>query len=417
VLFAEALTRGYVQRRAWLLHWSVLRILTFTSLFPNATAPADGIFVYQRVSHLADIPGNEVRVVAPVPYFPSWFRWSRWRNFGQVPTKEQIGNLKVYHPRYLLIPRLAMPLHGILMFLGCLLPARRLHRQFEFDCIDAHYVYPDGFAAMLLARCLRLPLIVSGRGTDITLFPSFCLIYPMIRSVLQYAIGTIGVCSALRDAMIRLGAPADKSEAIGNGIDLKRFTCVERGAARQQLGMPQNSRILVSVGALRPVKGQDRLILAVAELAPKYPDLILYIVGKGTFGAELQALIQRLALQNRVKLVGARPNDELKFWYSAADVSCLTSSREGWANVLLESLACGTPVVATRVWGTPEVITSTELGVLVDQSVDSIAAGIDLALAKNWNRANLIEHAAGRSWDVVAREVQNFFERVLYHSH
>jgi teichuronic acid biosynthesis glycosyltransferase TuaC len=113
-------------------------------------------------------------------------------------------------------------------------------------------------------------------------------------------------------------------------------------------------------------------------------------------------------VHERVSLVGSKPNDELKYWFSAADVSCLASSREGWANVLLESLACGTPVVATRVWGAPEVINSPQLGILVDQTVESIGEGLKVALGKEWDHGILIRYASSRTWDVVAEEVENF---------
>jgi teichuronic acid biosynthesis glycosyltransferase TuaC len=148
-----------------------MRILVFTSLFPNSRRPDFGIFILQRVSHLAKRPGTTVKVVAPIPYFPSWIASSRWGEYGLVPREENVENLSVYHPRYPLLPGLLMPLHGFLMFVGSLLLVRQLHRQFQFDCVDAHYVYPDGFAAVLLGEMLGLPVIVSARGTDINVFP------------------------------------------------------------------------------------------------------------------------------------------------------------------------------------------------------------------------------------------------------
>jgi hypothetical protein len=120
-----------------------MKILTFTTLFPNQKPPDFGIFVYQRISHLATHAGTFVKVIAPVTYFPSWVQSSRWGVYGQIPRQERLGKLSVYHPRYPLVPGLFMPLHGILMFLGSLLTAYRLHKQCRFDCIDAHYVYPD----------------------------------------------------------------------------------------------------------------------------------------------------------------------------------------------------------------------------------------------------------------------------------
>ena len=301
-----------------------------------------------------------------------------------------------------------MPFHGLSMFAGSLTLVRQLHEKMRFDCIDAHYVYPDGYAAVRLGRSLGIPVIVSARGTDMSLFPSFRLIRPMIQWTLRNAAGVVGVCEALRQSMLVLGASAENARAIGNGVDLERFTPMERGEARGRLDIPSDAEIVVAVGNLVPVKGYQFLIPVIARLISEHPKIRLYIVGEGYFRSKLEAQARQEKVQDRVIFVGRKPNEELKYWYSAADVSCLASSREGWANVLLESLACGTPVVATRVWGAPEVITSSELGVLVDQNVDSIAAGLDAALRKRWDRELLVCHAASRTWDVVAEEVEGF---------
>jgi|SRR5580704_2732856 teichuronic acid biosynthesis glycosyltransferase TuaC len=386
-----------------------MRILTFTSLFPNAVQPWHGIFVYQRVAHLARRPGNMVTVVAPVPYLPSWIPFRRWREAGDIPRREKFGDLDVYHPRYFLLPKISMPFHGQLIFEGSVPLVRQLHEQLKFDCIDAHYVYPDGFAALLLGRRLGIPVIVSARGTDITLFPSFRRIKPKIQWTLEHAAGAIGVCEALKNSMLELGSPAESTRAIGNGVDPARFAPVDRRAARRKLDISEDAEVAVVVGNLVPVKGHQLLIAAIARLVDRHPKIKLYIVGEGSLRANLEMQAVQEGLQERIVFVGRKPNEELKDWYSAADVSCLASSREGWANVLLESLACGTPVVATRVWGAPEVITSPELGILVEQTVESISEGLDAALRKEWNREALVRYAALRTWDVVAEEVEDFF--------
>jgi glycosyltransferase involved in cell wall biosynthesis len=387
-----------------------LRILTFTSLFPNALQPSHGVFVYQRVSHLARRAGNTVHVIAPVPYSPAWLPVSRWRKMGLVPRNERIGPLEVHHPRYALVPRVSMPAHGLCMYAGSLSLARRLHREIGFDCIDAHYVFPDGLAAVLLGRQLGLPVIVSARGTDINLFPSFRSIRGQIRWTLNSATGVVAVCEALKQAMVDLGIPGEKVRVIGNGIDSERFQPVDRESARLQLGIPADASVIVSVGALIPRKGYQLLIPAVAQLASRYPKLRIYIIGEGAYRKTLCTLAHQAGVADRVTFVGEWPNEGLKTWYSAADVSCLASAREGWANVILESLACGTPVVATRVWGAPEVIVSPELGVLVDQEIGSIAGGLEQALQKVWNSEQLVSYARARTWDLVAAQVNAFLE-------
>ena len=383
-----------------------MRILTFTSLFPNACKPLHGIFVYRRVAPLGRRPGNAVQVVAPVPYFPSWLRWSRWHAMSQIPRQEQIGELTVYHPRYPLLPKLSMPLHGLLMFLGSVSLARRLHRQAPFDCIDAHYVYPDGCAAVLLGRLLKLPVVVSARGTDVNLFPSFRLIRPMIRWTLRQAAGMVAVSSALKQAMVGLGVPPAKIQIIQNGVDVEQFQPLDCAQARRRLGLPKDGRVVVSVGKLVPTKGHHLVISAIAQLRAGDPRVRLYVVGEGPYRASLKRLARELGVEDRVFLVGEKPNRELKLWYSAADVSCLASSREGMPNVVLESLACGTPVVATSVGGVPEVITSSAFGLLVDAESHAIAKALASSFNRQWDRDALAGHARTRTWDTVAAEVE-----------
>jgi teichuronic acid biosynthesis glycosyltransferase TuaC len=385
-----------------------MRILTFTSLFPNRKRPDFGIFIFQRASHLAARPGNSVQVVAPTPYFPSWIPSRRWAMYRQLPHQEKIGNLDVHHPRYPLLPGMLMPLHGLLMFLGCFLLVRRLHREFHFECIDAHYVYPDGFAAVLLGKLLGLPVVVTARGTDINVFPSFSKIRPMIVWSLHKAAGIVAVSAALKSAILNLDVPAEKVLVVPNGVDTTRFRSVPQPGARQTLGLPNDGKFVLSVGSLTRVKNHSLLISAFAKVLGDRPGLRLFIVGDGPLRPALEDLICKYSLQANVSLVGARPNEELFLWFSAADVSCLVSSREGWPNVLMESIACGTPVVATRVGGVPEILCSPELGMLAEQDTESIAAALKSALAKSWNRDALVRHARTRGWEQVAEEVERY---------
>lgn len=389
-----------------------MNILTFTSLFPNAARPDFGIFVYQRTAALSRSRGDAMQVVAPVPYFPSWAPIKRWHIWSQVPERETVDRLSVFHPRYPLLPGI-MPLHGLLMFWGCLRLARRLHDQFKFDCIDAHYIFPDAFAAVLLGRILKIPVFVTARGTDINVFPRFRSIRPLIRWTLTNAAGIVAVSMALKEAMIRIGIDADKIKVIANGVDPNRFYPIDRDAARSELDIQGESQVIVSVGALVPAKSQALLISAVAELKENRKGVLLYLIGDGPMRSALSEQIERLQLKDNVFIMGNRRNENLRLWFSAADISCLCSLREGMPNVVLESLACGTPVVATRVGGVPEVLASPELGVLVEPSVEDLCAGLTEALKKPWDRGRIAEHGRSRSWETVAAEVKEYFVSAL----
>jgi teichuronic acid biosynthesis glycosyltransferase TuaC len=390
-----------------------VRILTYTSLFPNSEQPNHGIFVYQRIAHLARRSGNEVEVIAPIPYSPKWAPGENRRAFAEIPSREQIGELPVEHPRYPLIPKISMTLHALSMALGSESTARRLHEKHSFECIDAHFVYPDGTAAVLLGKLLRLPVVVTARGTDATLYPNFRLIRRILQWTYRQSAGIVAVSESLKQAILELGIPRERVRTIANGIDAERFSPSDQGEAKQRLGIPEDVPVVVSVGNLNEVKSQHLLVSAVQLLSPRFPTLRLYLIGEGPQRGRLQEQIESSNLQSRVSLVGGVRNENLRTWYSAADMSCLVSSREGWPNVVTESLACGTPVVAAQVGGIHEIITSPELGMFVEREPNSIATGIETALGKPWNRMKISQQARERTWDLVAAETEGYLRECV----
>jgi glycosyltransferase involved in cell wall biosynthesis len=390
-----------------------MRVLVFTSLFPNYYQPNQGIFILQRMVHFERLPGQEVRTVAPIPYCPSWFNLQPWNLFSKIPKKESLEGIQTYHPRYPLVPKVSMRLHALSIFVASVKTVRQIYKAFPFDLIDGHYIYPDGLAAVWLGRVFQKPVVLSARGSDIHRFARFPTIRPMIRRALNRADAVISVCLALKNEMAALGIDPEKIQVIPNGIDSDRFQRKDVAESRLQLGIPKNARVVLSVGHLIPLKGFQILISAMPGILAGYPDVRLYIVGEGPFRKELENEILQMDLTGKVFLVGERPNTELATWYSAADVFCLASSREGWANVIMEALACGTPVIATKVWGTPEIITTDEIGFLVERDVRSIAAGLEKALNRSWDRELIKQHVEGRSWSRVAQEVKEVFERSL----
>jgi glycosyltransferase involved in cell wall biosynthesis len=236
-----------------------------------------------------------------------------------------------------------------------------IREGFDFDLIDAHYYYPDGVAAAMLARWFNKPFVVTARGTDLNLIPEHAWPRKLIVETASAAAGSIGVCAALMDELKKLGANPEKLHVMRNGVDLRRFVPEDRAAARQHLGLSAEGTLLVCVGHLIERKGHHLAIEALRDL----PECRLAIVGDGEERARLQELARSLGVHDRVVFAGGRPQSELKYWFSAANASLLCSSREGWANVLLESMACGTPVVATNIWGTPEVVQSPVAGRLM----------------------------------------------------
>jgi len=390
-----------------------MKVLVYTTLFPNHLQPNNAIFIKQRMFHFAKIKDCEIKVIAPIPYFPPIPVSQKWYQYSQVKKIEIMDRVEVLHPRYLLIPKISMAFHGFSLFLSSLRLAREVYRTFPFDLIDGHYIYPDGFAATLLAKMMKKPVVLSARGSDINESVNFKLIKPMIRYALGHADHVISVCDALKQEMIKMGIKDSKITTIPNGVDGRQFYPVETEIAREKLSISVNRQVILSVGSLIPRKGFHIVLEALSILIRRDPNINLYIIGEGPERPSLERQIRELGLSKFVSLVGELPNSQLKVWYSAADIFCLASSREGWANVIMESMACGTPVVATRVWGAPEILTSPDLGILVDRNPESVYTGLLKALETSWDRGKIRARVENRDWFKVAEEVKTLFLKIL----
>ncbi|QNA90818.1 glycosyltransferase family 4 protein [Massilia sp. Dwa41.01b] len=382
-----------------------MKILTFSTLFPNAEKPGHGIFVETRLRHLVASGQVEARVVAPIPWFPSTNpRFGNYARFAKAPRHETRHGISVAHPRFPVIPKVGMSISPLLLA-QAVKPAigRMIDEGYDFDLIDAHYFYPDGVAAAMLARAFNKPLVITARGSDITLFPQYALPRRQILWAAQRADGIITVCNALRDEIVAMGIDADRVVSLRNGVDLQLF---HEPAARR----PDAMFTLLAVGHLVPVKAQDLIIGAL----PLLPGVRLVLAGDGPDRAKLENLARELKVTDRVTFPGAVPQAQLPAHYGAADALVLSSSREGWANVLLESMACGTPVVASRVYGTPEVVAAPEAGVLMrERSYRGVADAVNALRANYPDRGATRRYAERFSWDDTTEGQLRLFDEVL----
>jgi len=354
----------------------------------------------------------EVKVCAPVAYFPRWINSKKYSQFANISKKEDLEDTEVFHPRFIVIPVISRFLNGLSLFISVLNTIKAIRKSFDFDLIDAHFAYPDGVAAALIARAIKKPLVITVHGTDINLCLRSFFLRQQIRFALRRANKIIAVCQALKDSMVNLGIEADKIEVVPNGVDLEKFRPIDKMQARSELGFPRDKQIIISVGHLIERKGFHYLIEAMAQL--KANNNFLVIVGEGEYRSLLEKKIKEFQLENRVHLVGAVAHQDIYKWQSAADLFVLASSREGWPTVLFESFACGNPVVATKVWGTPEAVCSSEYGILVeDQSPIKIAEAISQALNKTWNKNKLLEYARNNSWDSVIDKTTCVYSQAL----
>lgn len=391
-----------------------IRLLTFSTLYPSSVRPGHGIFVETRLRELLRSGEVEARVVAPVPWFFSTDpRYGEYARMTRTPKRETHNGIDVLHPRYLLPPKVGMTMAPLTMALGAIPALRQLIAEgYEFDAIDAHYYYPDGVAAALLARHFKKPFTVTARGTDLNLIPKYTLPRRMMQWAASRAAASIGVCSALVDVLREWNIPQDRLHVMRNGVDLERFRPVPQDTVCAELGLT-GSPLLLSVGYLVERKGHHIAIDALAKLLPTHPQARLIIIGDGEERDKLRNLCQRLGVADRVTFTGALPNAELYKWYSAADVMILASSREGWANVLLESMACGTPVVAARIWGTPEVVAEDVAGRLVDQrDGGAFAEAIRLLLSAYPDRSRVRSYAEKFSWQSTTDAQLALFDQI-----
>jgi teichuronic acid biosynthesis glycosyltransferase TuaC len=381
-----------------------MKILTFSTLFPNSEKPGHGIFVETRLRHLVASGKVESRVVAPVPWFPlTHERFGNYAKMARAPRAEVRHGIPVAHPRYPVLPKVGMNVAPVFLA-QAVKPAigRMIDEGFDFDLIDAHYFYPDGVAAAMLGRYFNKPVVITARGSDITLFPHYRLPRRMIQWAAGQAAGIVTVCNALRDEVVALGVAPDKVVSLRNGVDLQLFRPTER--------TPGQPFTLLTVGHLVPVKAQELIVGAL----PLLPGVRLVVAGDGPNRAMLETLARDLGVAARVQFLGAVPQADLRAHYGAADAMVLASSREGWANVLLESMACGTPVVASRVWGTPEVVAAPEAGVLMaERSPQGVADAVAALRAAYPDRAATRRYAERFSWDDTTAGQLRLFEQII----
>jgi len=386
-----------------------MKILTFSTLYPHAARPSHGIFVETRLRHLLSSGQVQARVIAPVPWFPS-----RHRRFGEyalhaaAPHAERRHGIDILHPRYPVLPKIGMTVAPALLALAVKPVFERVLAEYDFDLIDAHYFYPDGVAAMLLGKRFGKPVVITARGTDVNLIPRYGLPRAMIRAAAGRAAGIIAVARALKCDLVNIGVPAERIEVLRNGVDLQLFRPVEREPARQRLGMRRTT--LLSVGHLIARKGHDLVVQAL----PRLPQTDLIVIGDGPEGDALRALALAAGVKDRVTFVGAVAQEQLRDYYGAADALVLASSREGWANVLLESMACGTPVVASDIGGTPEVVAAPQAGVLMsERTPEGVAQAVQRLFACSPDRAATRRYAERFSWEATTAGQLELFARIL----
>ncbi|MCK5342985.1 MAG: glycosyltransferase, partial [Candidatus Heimdallarchaeota archaeon] len=332
---------------------------------------------------------------------------------------EVIDGLEVYHPRFFYIPGVFKSLDGVFLFLSSLFIIVRIRCSFRFDVIDAHFAYPDGFAAVLLGKVFRVPVTVTLRGTNVPL-SKFFFRRQFVRWTLHNVKKIFSVARFLKKITVALGIPGEKIVVVPNGVDNEKFQPLDRKESREKLQIPDDYKVIISIGGLTERKGFHRVIEVLPEIMSKLNDKkVIYIIiggpsAEGDYSSALKKQISKLHLEHSVWMVGQKEHDELALWLSSANLFCLATRNEGCPNVLLEAMACGLPVVATDVGGISEIITSEKFAILVKfGNSDELRDAILEALRKDWDNGKIVEHVSRYSWEIVATQLISEYDKLF----
>ncbi|MEM7253343.1 MAG: glycosyltransferase [Pseudomonadota bacterium] len=394
-------------------------IAVLSSLFPSDAQPGAGLFIRERMFRVAG--RARLVVISPQPWFPlqSLIRLVKPNYRPPRPHRAVQQGITVYCPRFFSMPGVLRHLDGYFMALACRGLLKRLQAERDINVIDAHFAYPDGYAATCLGRWFGLPVTITLRGTEVPLARE-----PKRRQRMLDAIASaervFSVSQSLLDHVVRLGARSEKLEVVGNGVDTECFYPVDQTEAREALDIPADAKVVITVGGLVERKGFHRVIDAIPALRRQFPNLIYLVVGgpsaEGDWTERLHSQVEQLGLQEHVRFLGPIAPSELRMPLSAADLFVLSTRNEGWANVILESMACGRPVIATDVGGNAEVVSNARLGTIVpfndpDALQDAMAQGLETA----WDREEIIEYAKSNSWDTRVEQLDRAFRQIVSH--
>lgn len=343
-----------------------MKVLLITNLFPNCQEQNRGIFVKQQASELSKL--CDLKVIAPVPWFPFKFKvFPKWSINAFIPYYETLDNIPVYHPRWFITPKIFGSCYGFFLYLSIIRLLIKVKMTFPFDIIYAQWMYPDGFAAVLLGKFFKKPVILHGLGCDINLYSKFYLRKLMIKWSIKNSKKTIVVSEALKDKLVCIGVESRKVIVAPNGVNTDLFKPLSKDTCREKVNLSPDSSVILFIGSLEEVKGVDYLIRGFSEFyrTKINKNILLVIIGQGSLRRGIQKLVKELGIGDKVILAGEVKHEDIPVWLNASDLFCLPSIREGMPNVVLEAMACRKYIVATNVGGIPELFKNKEVGALV----------------------------------------------------
>ncbi len=390
-----------------------LRVLSISCAYPNARDAGLGVFVRARLSRMAE--HCDVVVVSPVPFLDYARLFSR-RTGTSIPARVEDGPLTVLYPRWIYPPGGGF-LNALLLAGQLMRPVARLRKQFDFDVIDAHFGYPAGIAAALLARFADRPFTITLRGNETMHAESSAPVGALMRWALRNAALVITVSDRLTRFAMEQGVPSSRVKKIPNGVNRAVFYPRPRSECRRALGIAESARVILSAGALIERKGHHRVVQALAGLRARGIAARLIVAGgpgrEGNYEREIHEAVARHDLESQVTFTGQLAPEALAEYMSAADVLCLATSREGWPNVVHEALSCGTPVVVTDVGAAADLVPSDQFGFVAPAASGvALCDALARALTTQWDRTLISQWGRSRGWRDVAKEVADVLQTV-----
>jgi teichuronic acid biosynthesis glycosyltransferase TuaC len=390
-----------------------MKVLLISNAFPNSAEPVRGIFTYQIVKALQK--KCDIEVVAPLPWVPPFLRKKFLSQYphANVPAKEKIGDIQVHHPRYLVIPKILGFMHAVLMYFTLFKLVNSLENKGTIDLINAHWIFPDGVAATWVGKILKKPVVLTALGCDINQYLSMILRRIQISKALKASNEITAKSSDLKNRIVSLGVLPQKVKVIPNGVDLDLFRIMDKGEARRRLGIQEDRPIILTVGSQDQVKGTKYLIEAFHMISEKMKSsLQLVCIGDGPLRPILVSQVHGLGIADDVLFLGRKPHNEIPLWMNAADLFCLPSLREGHPNVVMESLACGIPIVASNVGSVPELINDSNGKICIAGDSVGLSQMLFEALNIRWDRVSIRDNVKG-DWEQCGHEYYKTYYAVL----
>ena len=362
-------------------------LIVLSKNFPRNYSSQIGVFVEEQVRALRRHIDGSITVVSPVPWSPRilWFR-EKWREYGKAEREKSEGGIKIYYPRYLVIPGgLFFPLQGFFMYLAVIFLIKSVMRSHRGKTVlHTHTILPDGLAGALIRNTLHIPHICTIHGSDINFYPFRSrLALFLTKYALDRCDHIITVSHVLKERVQAIAHDPADFTIIHNGADHEKFVSMPRAAAKKRLGVEEERKIIMSVGNLVPVKGTEYLIRAFRRLVTEYgrDDIVLFLIGDGSERGRLAELAKSLKLGGKVLFCGRKPHEEIPLWLNIADIFVLPSVSEGFPTIIPEAMMCGIPVVASDVGGMSEIICSGVNGILtIPRDTELISESIRLLL-------------------------------------